>query len=80
MTRRNNRIIAYLDQVTMEDRIARDDVSAVTVFPLFSEPQIATCLRLAVENNAVNLTAALLDCQNKSFPRHDSLDDNDLTL
>jgi hypothetical protein len=66
-TRRVNHIAAYLDKVTVFGRIAKDDTSIADRLDTFTLAQITECLKIAQENNAVNVTALLLEYKNTHF-------------
>ena len=72
-TRMANHIIAYLDRITIYDRIAKDDVSILNMLDGFTLAQIMEFIRIASENNAVNVTAMLLNYKNENFPDFDPL-------
>lgn len=79
-TRRVNHIVAYLDNVTVIGRILKDDVSVATFLPQFTLAQITEFIKLASENNCTNVTAILLDHQQKSFPDFDPMAEFTLDL
>ena len=70
-TRMANHIIAYFDRITIYDRIAKDDVSILNMLGGFTLAQIMEFIRIASENNAVNVTALLLNYKNEKFPDFD---------
>lgn len=65
--RASNHIVAYLDRCTMIGRILKDDISIVQFLPQVTLAQITEFIRMANENNCVNVTAVLLDYQQKNF-------------
>ena len=74
-TRMTNHIAAYLDRITVYGRIAKDDVSVARLLPGFTLAQITEFIRIATENNAVNVTALLLNYKNEVFPDFDPMDE-----
>ena len=74
-TRMTNHIAAYLDRVTVYGRIAKDDISVEKLLPCFTLAQITEFIRIATENNAVNVTAMLLNYKNETFPDFDPMDE-----
>ena len=72
-TRMTNHIVAYLDRVTIYDRIIRDDASIVNALNGFTLAQITEFIRIATENHAANVTAVLLNYKNEKFPDFDPL-------
>ena len=79
-TRMTNHIIAYLDRVTVYGRIANDDISVEIMLPSFTLAQITEFIRIATENNAVNVTALLLNYKNVTYPDFDPFDEFSLDL
>ena len=74
-SRMSNHILAYLDRITVYDRVAKDDVSVEKLLPVFTLAQIMEFIRIATENNAVNVTAMLLQYKNENFTDFDPLDE-----
>ena len=74
-TRKANHIIAYLDRVTIYDRIRKDDTSISAFLPQFTLAQITEFLKLATENNCTNVTALLLDYKNQNFADFDPMEE-----
>lgn len=72
-TRQVNHIVAYLDRVSLYDRILKDDASVTQYLHNFTLAQVTEFIRLATENNAVNVTAALLEYKNKHFSTVDPM-------
>ena len=72
-TRQVNHIVAYLDRVSLYDRILKDDASVTQYLHNFTLAQVTEFIRLATENNAVNVTAALLEYKNKHFSTVDPI-------
>lgn len=79
-TRRVNHIVAYLDRVTVYDRIKKDDVSVATLLPQFTMAQITEFIRVAQENDCTNVTAILLDFKNRTFADFDPMEEFTLEL
>jgi hypothetical protein len=73
LTRKVNHILAYLDRITVYDRIVKDDVTVAQFLPSFTLAQITEFIKLASENNCPNVTAILLDFQQKNFPDFDPM-------
>ena len=61
LDRRANHALYLLDRWTMKERVARDDTSILRVLETLPAAELETFLDLAVENEAPQLTAALLD-------------------
>lgn len=74
-TRKANHIIAYLDRVTIYDRIRKDDTGISTSLPQFTLAQITEFLKVATENNCTNVTALLLDYKNQNFADFEPMDE-----
>ena len=70
-----NHVLAYLDRVTVYDRIVKDDVTVAQFLPSFTLAQITEFIKLASENNCPNVTAVLLDFQQKNFPDCDPMEE-----
>ena len=68
-----NHIAAYLDRITVYDRVAKDDVSVAEFLPTFTLAQITEFIRIAQENNATNVTALLLNYKNENFGDFDPM-------
>ena len=68
-----NHVLAYLDRVTVYDRIVKDDVTVAQFLPSFTLAQITEFIKLASENNCPNVTAVLLDFQQKNFSDYDPM-------
>jgi hypothetical protein len=79
-TRRVNHIVAYLDRITVYDRIKKDDITVVNLLPQFTLAQIIEFIKVAQENNCTNVTAILLDFQNRNFANFDLMDEFTLSL
>ena len=73
-TRQVNHIVVHLDKGTVAGRIKKDDVSAAQWFDRFTPAQITDFISLALENNAVNVLAQLMEYKNQHFPDVDPMD------
>ena len=62
-----------MDRVSLYDRILKDDASVTQYLHNFTLAQVTEFIRLATENNAVNVTAALLEYKNKHFSTVDPM-------
>ena len=74
-TRTVNHIAAYLDRVTIYDRILKDDISIEHFLDQFTLAQIMEFIDIAAENHCINVTALLLEYKNKSFSDFDPMDE-----
>ena len=72
-TRKTNHVIAYLDKITAIDRIIADDVTIVDTLNDCSLAQITDYIRVANENNANNVLAALMEYKNECFSDFDPM-------
>ena len=79
-TRKANHIIAYLDRVTIYDRIRKDDTGISAFLPQFTLAQITEFIKVATENNCTNVTALLLDYKNQNFADFDPMEEFSLEL
>ena len=73
--RRANTVIAYLDRITVWDRVKKDDVSVMRQMERFTLAQITEMIGLAQEANAVNVLAALLEYKNANFADFDPMEE-----
>ena len=73
--RRANMVIAFLDRITMWDRVKKDDVSVVNLMGSFTLAQITEFVKTAQEANAVNVLALLLDYKNTHFADFDPMEE-----
>ncbi len=73
-TRQVNHIVVHLDKGTVAGRIKKDDVSATQWFDRFTQAQITEFINLALENNAVNVLAQLMEYKNQHFPDVNPMD------
>ena len=70
--RRANTVISFLDRITTRERIRKDDISVMELMQRYNAAQITDFLNTAIENKAVNLTAALLSYKQEHFPEYDA--------
>ncbi len=74
-SRISNHVIAYLDRITIYDRIKKDDPSVASNLQGSNIAQLMDYIRCAQEANAVGALAALLDYREKFFSDFDPLAD-----
>ena len=74
-TRQVNHIVAYLDRITVWDRVRKDDLTVMDLMPGFTLAQITEFIIAAQEANAVNVLAALLEYKNANFSDFDPMDE-----
>jgi hypothetical protein len=74
-TRQVNHIVAYLDRVTIYDRIRKDDADIVRYLPRFTLAQITEFIRIAGESNSSNAMAVLLEYKNNTFADFDPMEE-----
>lgn len=67
-TRQANHIVSLLDKWTIEDRIKKDDLSVIDLLDDTTAAQLEKYTNIAIENNAKNLTAKLLELKKERFP------------
>ena len=79
-TRRSNHIVAYLDRLTVYDRIRKGDTSIASLLPQFSLAQITDFLNIATKNNYTNMIALLLVYKNQHFSDFDPMAEFSLDL
>lgn len=79
-SRASNHIIGLLDKWAVYSRILKDDVSIAEQLPQFTLAQIEEFLKLAMENNSTNCTAALLAFKNANFAGFDPMEEFTLEL
>ena len=77
-TRQVNHIVAYLDRVTVWERIRKDDVSVEKQLTSFTLAQIIEFIKAATDAKANNVLALLLQYRNEKYPDY-NIDDG-LTL
>ena len=68
-------ILAYFDRITIEDRVAADDITIVQMLYDSSLAQITDYINIANENNANNVLAVLMDYKNANFADFDPMDE-----
>ena len=78
--RKVNHILAYLDRVTIVERIKKDDVTVASFLHSFTLAQIAEFIEVAAENNSTNVTAILLQYRNEHFADFDPMAEFTLEL
>lgn len=66
-TRQVNHIVAYLEKITIHDKIEKDDVSIANFLHGFNLKQILEFIDLASKNNSVNVLSLLLNYKNERF-------------
>ena len=75
-TRKANHIIAYLDRVTIYDRIRKDDTGISAFLPQFTLAQITDFVaRVTEKGDCPNSTAALLEYKQAKYPDTDPFAD-----
>ena len=74
-SRQANHVVSLLDKWTVYGRIIKDDVAVMEQLNAANIAQIMEYIRVAGENNAVNVTAALLDYKNEHFADFDPMDE-----
>ena len=73
-TRQVNHIVAYLDRVTVWDRVRKDDPTVGDMLDNFTFAQIMEFISAAQEANATNVLALLLNYKNEHFADYDPMD------
>ena len=79
-TRKVNHLVTVLDRWTVYQRIKNDDVSVADLLDSFTLAQIVEFIGIATENNATNVTALLLDYNNKHYADFDPMAEFTLEL
>ena len=74
-SRQANHIVSLLDKWTVYGRIIKDDVTVMEQMGNANIAQLMEYIRVANENNAVNVTAALLEYKNEHFSDFDPMDE-----
>jgi hypothetical protein len=74
-SRQVNHIVAYLDKITVIGRILKDDMAVEQFLPQFTFAQLKEFIKLASENNCLNVTALLLDYKNRTFGAFDPMEE-----
>ena len=72
-TRQVNHVVAYLDRITVWDRVRKDDPTVMDLMPGFTLTQITEFIAAAQEANATNVLAALLEYKNANFADFDPM-------
>ena len=73
--RRVNMVLAFLDKITVYGRIKKDDVSVMQQMGRYTLPTIIDFISMAQEAGAVNVTAALLEYRNNTYPDYNVMDE-----
>ncbi len=68
-----NHALAYLDQVTIEGRIKKDDADVMRNVEGSNLAQVTNYIRMAQANKAVNVLALLMEYKNNRFPEADPM-------
>ncbi|MBR3358566.1 MAG: DUF4132 domain-containing protein [Solobacterium sp.] len=79
-TRYVNHIAAYLDKCTVSGRIRKDDISVVQQLDDFTQAQITKFIDIAIEAEAHNVLAHLLEYKNARFGTFDPMKEFTLDL
>lgn len=74
-TRQVNHIVAYLDRITVWDRVRKDVLSVMEIMDRFTLAQITELISAAQEAGATNVLAALLEYKNAHFADFDPMDE-----
>ena len=69
--RRANHIIAYLDQVTVKERIMKDDESVINLMDRFTLAQIMEFIAVAQEKSSMNVLTLLMEYKNNHYGETD---------
>ena len=75
LSRKANHILAYLDRITMYDRVRNNDATIATMLNRFTFAQIMDFIKIANENNSNEVLALLIDYKNKAFSDFDPMDE-----
>ena len=73
-SRASNHIAAYLDRVTIYERILKDDITIEQSLQSFTLAQITDFIDFASTNQCTSATAILLEYKNKNFADFDPMD------
>ena len=73
-SRASNHIAAYLDRVTIYERILKDDITIEQSLQHFTLAQIMEFIDFSAQNQCTAVTALLLDYKNKNFSDFDPMD------
>ena len=72
-TKKVNHIVAYLDQITLYERIRKDDISAVGNLKGLTLAQILECIETANKSGSKNCLAALLQAKHDRWPEYSEI-------
>ena len=73
-SRASNHIAAYLDRVTIYERILKDDITIEQSLQHFTLAQIMEFIDFSAQNQCTAVTALLLEYKNKNFADFDPMD------
>ena len=73
--RRANGVIAYLDRITVWERIRKDDCSVSLLLDSFTLAQITEFIQTAQEAKAMNVLALLLEYKNSHYADYDPMEE-----
>lgn len=73
-SRASNHIAAYLDRVTIYERILKDDITIEQSLQHFTLAQIMEFIDFSSQNQCTSVTALLLEYKNKNFADFDPMD------
>ena len=73
-TKKVNHIVAYLDRITLYERIRKDDMSAVENLKEFTLAQILECIDTANKSGSKNCLAALLEEKQNRWPEYSGIE------
>lgn len=73
--RRTNMIVAWLDKLTVYDRVKKDDPSVMDQMDAFTLAQVTEFIETAQKAGATNVTALLLEYKNTHFGGFDPMDE-----
>ena len=79
-TKMVNHIVAYLLRCVAENVVLKNDDSIIPILPTFTYELTNKCLKISLENNCTNVSAILLDYQEKNFSKYDPMDEFTLEL
>ena len=74
-TRQTNHITAYLDRITVWERVKLDDPTVMEILDRFTLAQIMDLVKLAQDVEAKHLLAQLIDYKNTHFAEFDPMDE-----
>ena len=73
--RRTNHVIAYLDRITVWDRVKKDDVSVMDLMGNYTLAQVMEFIKIAQESKATNVLAALMEYKNDNYADFDPMEE-----